>query len=82
MDQRLRTTYGLLVCHPPFTAAQKRLGRISTMPPGWGENASAYCHVTALQLGADCLRRDGNAALASLESANVPTPAMQPVSRI
>ena len=68
VDQRLRTTYGLLVCNPPFTAAQKRLGRISTMPPGWGENASAYCHVTAFQFVADCLRRDGNAALASLES--------------
>jgi cellobiose phosphorylase len=79
VDQRLRTTYGLLVCHPPFTAGQKRLGRISTMPPGWGENGSAYCHVTAFQFVADCLRRDGNAALASLESILPFNPAL-PVS--
>ena len=68
VDRRLRTPYGLLVCNPPFTHEQKRLGRISTMPAGWGENGSSYCHVTAFQFVADCLRRDGDAALASLES--------------
>jgi len=68
VEHRLRTSYGLLVCNPPFTHYQKRLGRISTMPAGWGENGSSYCHVTAFQFVADCLRRDGNAALASLES--------------
>ena len=68
VEHRLRTSYGLLVCNPPFTHEQKRLGRISTMPAGWGENGSSYCHVTAFQFVADCLRRDGNAALASLES--------------
>jgi cellobiose phosphorylase len=68
VNKHLRTPRGLLVCHPPFTKYQERLGRISSTPPGWGENGSCYCHVTAFQLVADCLRRDGDAALASLQS--------------
>jgi cellobiose phosphorylase len=68
VDRQLRTPAGLRVCHPPFTHYQKRLGRISCLPPGWGENGSCYCHVTAFQAVADCLRRDGDAALASLTS--------------
>ncbi|MFZ4599562.1 MAG: GH36-type glycosyl hydrolase domain-containing protein [Terrimicrobiaceae bacterium] len=78
VDHRLRTSYGLLVCHPPFTSHQKRLGRISTMPPGWGENGSSYCHVTGFQFVADCLRRDGNAALTSLASILPFNPALTP----
>lgn len=68
VDRHLRTPAGLRVCNPPFSSYQKRLGRISCMPPGWGENGSCYCHVTAFQVVADCLRRDGDRALLSLTS--------------
>jgi len=68
VNQRLRTPTGLVVCDPPFRHYDPHYGRISCMRPGWGENASCYCHVTAFQAVADCLRRDGDAALASLTS--------------
>ena len=68
VDRHLRTPAGLVVCNPPFRHYDPQYGRISCMLPGWGENGSCYCHVTAFQAVADCLRRDGDAALASLTS--------------
>lgn len=68
VDAHLRTPLGLLVCTPPFTHYQARMGRISCMPPGWGENGSSYCHVTAFQAVAECMKGDGDAALQSLAS--------------
>ena len=68
VDKHLRTPHGLVVCNPPFREYSSEYGRISTMLPGWGENGSCYCHVTAFQAVADCMRRDGEAALESLNS--------------
>ncbi len=68
VNTRLRTPTGLVVCDPPYMQYDHACGRISCMRPGWGENASCYCHVTAFQAVADCLRRDGDAALDSLTS--------------
>jgi cellobiose phosphorylase len=64
--KHLMTEYGLLVCSPAFSEYDPSLGRITTMPPGWGENGSAYCHVSAFKMMADCVRRDGDAALDTL----------------
>jgi cellobiose phosphorylase len=64
--KHLMTDYGLLVCSPAFSEYDPSLGRITTMPPGWGENSSAYCHVSAFKMMADCVRRDGNAVLDTL----------------
>ncbi|MFA6815469.1 MAG: hypothetical protein WCS73_04155 [Lentisphaeria bacterium] len=66
VDEHLRTPNGLVVCNPPFRDFLPEYGRISTMLPGWGENGSCYCHVTAFQAVADCMRRDGESALKSL----------------
>ncbi len=66
--ERLRTPTGLTVCDPPFLKFDPAYGRITSMRPGWGENASCYCHVTAFQAVADCMMGDGEAAWASLES--------------
>ena len=68
VDKYLRTPNGLVVCNPPFREFSPEYGRISTILPGWGENGSCYCHVTAFQAVADCMRRDGEAALQSLTS--------------
>jgi cellobiose phosphorylase len=68
VDKHLRTSNGLVVCEPPFREFLPEYGRISTMLPGWGENGSCYCHVTAFQAVADCMRRDGEAAMQSLKS--------------
>jgi cellobiose phosphorylase len=66
LSTHLMTDYGLLVCSPAFSEYDLSLGRITTMPPGWGENGSAYCHVSAFKMMADCVRRDGNVALDTL----------------
>ncbi|MFV0336702.1 MAG: GH36-type glycosyl hydrolase domain-containing protein, partial [Chthoniobacterales bacterium] len=68
VTKHLRTDTGLVVCNPPFRTYDPAYGRISAMPAGWGENGSCYCHVTAFQAVADCLVRDGDAALQSLMS--------------
>lgn len=63
MQEHLMTDYGMLICYPGFKSYDPGLGRISTLPAGWGENASAYCHVSAFKAVADCMRGDGDAAL-------------------
>lgn len=68
VDKYLRTANGLVVCDPPFMEYQENVGRISCMLPGWGENGSCYCHVTAFQVVADALHRDGERAWESLMS--------------
>jgi cellobiose phosphorylase len=68
VDENLRTPNGLVVCKPSFKEYMPEYGRISAIQPGWGENGSCYCHVTAFQAVADCMRRDGEAALESLNS--------------
>lgn len=68
VDERLRTSNGLLVCNPPFTQYDPAYGRISCILPGWGENGSCYCHVTAFQAVADAMMRDGERAYRSLAS--------------
>jgi len=68
VDSKLRTPNGLVVCNPPFTEYDPAYGRISCMLPGWGENGSCYCHVTAFQAVADAMRRDGESAFRSLHS--------------
>ncbi len=66
IQKHLMTDYGMIVCTPAFKTYDKRFGRISTLPPGWGENASSYCHVSAFKAVADCVRGDGDAALETL----------------
>lgn len=68
VDKLLRTPNGLTVCTPPFGEYDPACGRISCMLPGWGENGSCYCHVTAFQSVADAMMRDGRAAVESLRS--------------
>ena len=68
VKEKLQTPNGLMVCNPPFTHYLPEYGRISTFSPGWGENGSCYCHVTAFQAVADCLMRDGDSAFARLSS--------------
>ncbi len=59
----LNSDYGYLLLAPPMRQYNPTLGRISCLPPGWGENGSAYCHGSAFKTVADCLRGDGNSAL-------------------
>ncbi len=80
MQEHLMTDYGLLVCQPGFKEYDPALGRITTIPAGWGENGSSYCHVSAFKAVADCVRRDGDAALDSLIRILACNPA-NPVSR-
>jgi cellobiose phosphorylase len=68
MNKHLLTDYGYLVHAPAYTSYRPSHGRITCLPPGWGENASSYCHVSAFKAVADCVRRDGDAALATLRS--------------
>lgn len=66
LQKHLMTDYGLLVCFPGYDDYNPEIGRASTMPVGWGENASAYCHVSGFKAVADCIRGDGNAAVDTL----------------
>lgn len=66
LQKYLMTDYGLLVHTPAYAEYDPGVGRISTMPVGWGENASAYCHVSGFKAVADCVRGDGDAAIDTL----------------
>jgi cellobiose phosphorylase len=61
--RELSSDFGYVLMAPPLTHYRAGLGRISCLPPGWGENGSCYCHGSAFKAVADCLRGDGDAAL-------------------
>ncbi|MFW6386038.1 MAG: GH36-type glycosyl hydrolase domain-containing protein [Candidatus Hadarchaeota archaeon] len=42
--KHLVTDHGIVLHQPPFTSYKKRLGEISTYPPGYKENGSVFCH--------------------------------------
>jgi cellobiose phosphorylase len=42
--EHLATEHGILLHQPPYTRYYLNLGEISSYPPGYKENASAFCH--------------------------------------
>jgi cellobiose phosphorylase len=61
--REMDSEFGFLLMAPPYTRYRPALGRISCVPPGWGENGSVYCHGSAFKVVADCLRGDADGAL-------------------
>jgi cellobiose phosphorylase len=52
IEDYLCTDAGILVLHPAYTVYRPEIGRISAMPKGAYENASAYVHGTAFLIAA------------------------------
>jgi cellobiose phosphorylase len=44
VKERLDTPHGIVLNNPPYAAYHARLGEISSYPPGYKENAGAFCH--------------------------------------
>lgn len=55
VGKHLKVPYGYLTLSPPYTRYDARLGRITSMPPGTGENGAVYCHANAFLCAALCL---------------------------
>jgi cellobiose phosphorylase len=47
VEKHLRVRYGYLTLSPPYTSFDSRIGRITGMPPGTGENSAVYVHANA-----------------------------------
>ncbi|WP_349673813.1 glycosyl transferase [Lacrimispora sp.] len=44
VQERLDTTYGIVLHQPAYQTYHKELGEISSYPPGYKENAGIFCH--------------------------------------
>ena len=44
VEERLDTSYGILLLQPAYTHYHLELGEISSYPPGYKENAGIFCH--------------------------------------
>ena len=46
---------GYVICDPPLTSYDERIGRFSTIMPHTNTNGGCYCHASAFKALADCL---------------------------
>jgi cellobiose phosphorylase len=44
VQEKLETEHGVMLHQPSFTEYQKKLGEITSYPPGYKENGSIFCH--------------------------------------
>lgn len=62
LDNILDSPFGSRMFTPPYTKQDNTIGTTTGFPPGTGGNGSAYCHVSAFKIVADCKRGRGNKA--------------------
>lgn len=66
IDTRLDSPYGPLTLHPPYTAYNPAIGRLTGFVPGIWENGTPYCHGGTFKIVADCHLGRGNEAVATM----------------
>lgn len=62
LDGDLDSSLGARMFTPPYTKEDDTIGTTTGFAPGTGGNGSAYCHVSAFKIVADCMRQRGNKA--------------------
>ena len=62
LDNELDSCFGARMFTPPYTKEDNTIGSTTGFAPGTGGNGSAYCHVSAFKIIADCMRQRGNKA--------------------
>lgn len=55
IDERCTKPEGYVICDPPLTHFDERIGRFSTIMPGSNTNGGCYCHAAAFKALADCM---------------------------
>ncbi|HAT10233.1 MAG TPA: hypothetical protein DCS97_06510 [Planctomycetes bacterium] len=55
VDRLIEQPFGFMICAPPLTKYDPRIGRYCYVRPGWVENGGAYCHAAGFKLVADCM---------------------------
>ncbi len=55
VDRFIETPLGFVICAPPFTKYDSRIGKFCRIRPGFIENGGAYCHAAGFKLVADCM---------------------------
>ncbi|MEN8255237.1 MAG: hypothetical protein ABFR33_07185, partial [Verrucomicrobiota bacterium] len=74
VDKHLDSDFGTVTLTPAYTRYDDAMGRLSTIPSGWGENCSIYCHVTAFRAVAECMIGRSNDALRSIKKISAINP--------
>ncbi len=55
VDERCTKPEGYVICAPPLSSYDERIGRFSTIMPNTNTNGGCYCHASAFKAYADCL---------------------------
>lgn len=55
VDKYCTKPEGYVICDPPLTTYDERIGRFSTIMPKSNTNGGCYCHASAFKALADCL---------------------------
>lgn len=63
VEKYLDSKTGCVMCYPPFTRADKNVGRLTVILPGMYENASTYCHGSAFMIASYLMKGRANEAL-------------------
>jgi cellobiose phosphorylase len=62
VGEHLLTQHGVMLHQPPYTRYHRRLGEISSYPPGYKENGSVFCHTNPWIMIAETLLGRGGRA--------------------
>jgi cellobiose phosphorylase len=55
VDQLIERPFGFVICAPPLTNYDPRIGKYCYVMPGIVENGGCYCHAAGFKLVADCM---------------------------
>jgi cellobiose phosphorylase len=55
VDRLIEQPFGFVICHPPLSSYDDRIGKYCHVRPGVSENGGAYCHAAGFKLVADCM---------------------------
>lgn len=55
VDRLIERPFGFVICAPPLTRYDPRIGKYCYVMPGIVENGGCYCHAAGFKLVADCL---------------------------
>lgn len=71
---------GYVICDPPLTSFDDRIGRFSTIMPKTNTNGGCYCHASAFKALADCIMKRPEEAWSTYLK-NAPDNPENPISR-
>ena len=55
VDKLIERPFGFVICAPPLTKYDPRIGKYCYVMPGVVENGGCYCHAAGFKLVADCM---------------------------